>query len=129
MLLLLLLLLVNVLRLLALLAVALRDDLSEEGLRILRLHLHNGAHVVVAPVGDLHECFNILEDALFALLVQVLREVLLQIVKLLVVLELVAELAMLAILGANFDPVHLVEAGNVLLRLRPFLIDAVKDSL
>ena len=119
----------NVLGLLALLAVALRDNLREEGLRVLRLHFHHSTRVVVAPVGDFHERLHILEDTLFALLAQVLREVLIQVVLLLVALELVVQIAILPILGANLDSVHLVQAGDVFLRLHPFFIDTVEDSL
>ena len=125
----LLLLLIDLMRLYTLLVIALHDDLREERLCILRLQLHDCTRVVIAPISDLHEGFHVVKDALSALLVQVLHEVLLQIVETLVALEFVIKLAICAILGANLYSIHFVQSRDVLLCLIPLIIDAIKYSL
>lgn len=126
---LLLLLLVDLSGLLALLMLVLEQDLHQVRLRVLGLKLHDFTRVEIAPIGDLHERLDVLEDALLALLAQVLREVLLQVVLGPVALKLLAQVGVLLLFRPYLDPVHLVEPGNILFSLVSLVIDAVKDAL
>ena len=112
-----------------LLVLILGEHLSEECLCILRLHLHYFAWIIIAPICDLHECLDVVEDALFALLVEVLGEILLQVVVHLVVLVLFRELPITLVLALNLNPVHLVQPADIFLHMVPLLINAVQYAL
>ena len=108
-----------------LLVLILGEHLSQKCLCILRLHLHNFAWIIVAPICDLHERLDVVEDALFALLVEVLGEILLQVIVHLVVLVLFGELSITLVLALNLNPVHLVQPADIFLHMVSLLINAV----
>ena len=103
--------------------------MRQKRLRILGLHLHNFAWIIIAPIGDLHERFDVAKDALFALLAEILGEVLVKIVVLLVVFVLLGELPITLILALNLNSVHLVQPADIFFHMVSLLINAVQDAL
>ena len=113
----------------SLLVLILGEHLCQECLRILRLHLHYFAWIIIAPICDLHERLDVIEDALFALFVEILGEILLQVVVHLVGLVLFGELLITLILALNLNPVHLMQPADIFIHMVPLLIYSFQYAL
>ena len=86
------------------------DDLSQKSSRIARLHSVNDSFVYVVPVCYFHEFLDVFKDALTTIIIQIHREVAIEIIEPLVLLILCSQLFILLLFSAHLNPIHLVQS-------------------